>query len=121
GDTYVDYFDGEFDLSEFTWVFDLVGAYTGVLPYDDDVVEIYEYYAMWSPEEKDNPEDVESWFAMRRDEGGEVFVEDVSNLVSFNCGCSGDDMSVDEDDQDGSLGGLASGSTIGTNVFGVWG
>lgn len=114
-----DYVTEEFDLSVFTWVFDLVGEYPGYLStYDDDLVDIYEYYAMWSPEEKDNPEEIESWFAMRRDEEGEVFLEDISNLVSFKCGCSGDDVDDNNiDNDDVSVGELTSESV---GIAGMW-
>lgn len=123
GNTYVGYYNGDFDLSEFSWVFDLVGAYHESLSYDDenDPLVIYENYAMWSPEEKDNPEEIESWFAMRRDEDGEVFIEDVSNLVSFKCGCS-DDVETDIDgDQDGEIGGITSGTIVGHDDSGISG
>lgn len=128
GNTNVYYYDdGEFDLTEFSWVFDLIGEYSGWLSSSDDPIEVYEYYAMWSPEEKDNPEDIESWFAMRRDEEGEVFIEDVSSLVSFKCGCSGEvDSGTDEDDdqtedQDGDTEGLTNGSSGGNDVISKYG
>jgi len=117
-DVYVESLKDEFDLSKFVWILDVFGTYWNSVSTDEDPLIKYNTYAIWSPEDKDSPVDITTWFAMRRNEDGDVFMENVSEFISFKCGCGNEN---DDIDSSGSSSGSNTGSNTGSIIGGVVG